>query len=108
MHTNVELAGRFRQVTLYGIWIANKNYKDQLTGMDWKVATAVVGVLNTIVILAQHIHYYIKGIKNVFEGGSLDIKDQYGFDFSPIASKADWQNFLHRFWKDAERFASLI
>lgn len=35
--------------------------------MDWKFATAVVDALNTIVILAQHIHYYIKGIKNVFE-----------------------------------------
>lgn len=106
-HTH-ELARRFREVILNGTWIANTNYKDQLSGLDWQVATTKFRSLNTIAVLAQHIHYYINGVRNVFQGGSLDIKDQYSFDFPPIESSDQWESFLTRFWSDAEEFASLV
>ena len=108
MKTTFEIAKRFREVILNGTWVANTNYKHQLTGLDWKIATAKFQSLNTITLLAQHIHYYINGVKNVFKGGSLDIKDKYSFDFPPMHSQDDWENFLTRFWNDAEEFASLI
>ena len=108
MKNTFEIAKRFREVILNGTWVANTNYKHQLTGLDWKIATAKFQSLNTIAILAQHIHYYINGVKNVFKGGSLDIKDKYSFDFPPMHSQDDWENFLTRFWNDAEEFASLI
>jgi uncharacterized damage-inducible protein DinB len=102
------LANRFREVILNGTWIANTNFKHQLEDMNWEMATTKVGSLNTISILAQHIHYYIKGINNVFKGGSLDIRDKYSFDFAPIQSQAQWEEFLNRFWNDAEEFATLV
>ena len=108
MKNTFEIAKRFREVILNGTWVANTNYKHQLTGLDWKIATAKFQSLNTIALLAQHIHYYINGVKNVFKGGSLDIKDKYSFDFPPMHSQDDWENFLTRFWNDAEEFASLI
>ncbi len=37
MQNNQILANRFREVLLNGTWIANTNFKDQLTNMDWKV-----------------------------------------------------------------------
>jgi uncharacterized damage-inducible protein DinB len=108
MKGTAEIAKRFREVILNGTWIANTNFKHQLTDLNWEMATAKVGDLNTIAILAQHIHYYIRGIKNVFKGGSLDIKDKYSFDFQPIQSQEEWENFLTHFFSDAEEFALLI
>jgi uncharacterized damage-inducible protein DinB len=108
MKSTHEIASRFKEVILNGTWVANTNYKHQLTGLNWEIATAQFSSLNTIAVLAQHIHYYINGIKNVFEGGSLDIKDKYSFDFLPIQSQSDWEHFLTRFWNDAEDFASLV
>ena len=108
MKSTDALASRFREVILNGTWIANTNYKQQLTGLPWQVATAKLEDLNTIALLAQHIHYYIKGVKQVFEGGPLDIKDQYSFDFPPIESQEAWDDFLNLFWNDAEAFALLI
>jgi hypothetical protein len=108
MKQTTALARRFREAILEGTWIANTNYKHQLQHLDWQLATSKVGELNTIAVLAQHIHYYINGVKNVLKGGSLDIKDQYSFNFAPIGSQADWEAFLNRFWTDAEEFASLI
>lgn len=108
MKSTHEIANRFREVILNGTWIANTNYKDQLDNLDWKIATTQFQSLNTIAILAQHIHYYIKGINNVFQGGTLDIKDQFSFDFPSIESQSDWNNFLSIFWTDAELFATLI
>ena len=108
MKSTDALASRFREVILNGTWIANTNYKQQLTGLPWQVATAKLENLNTIALLAQHIHYYIKGVKQVFEGGPLDIKDQYSFDFPPIESQEAWDDFLNLFWNDAEAFALLI
>lgn len=108
MKSTSEIAMRFREVILSGTWIANTNYQHQLTGLSWEVATTKLNSLNTIAVLAQHIHYYINGVKNVFKGGGLEIKDKYSFDFSPIQSQSEWESFLTRFWNDAEEFAVLI
>lgn len=103
-----QLANRLREVILSGTWIANTNYKHQLEHLDWLAATRKVETLNTVAVLAQHIHYYIHGIKQVFLGGTLDISDKYSFDFPPIENQQQWQHFLDRFWKDSEELASLI
>ncbi len=108
MKSTTEIANRFREVILNGTWIANTNFKDQLENLDWKIAVSPIKNLNTIAVLAQHIHYYIKGINQVFKGGTLAIKDKFSFDFSPIHSQEQWNSFLTQFWNDAEEFALLI
>ncbi|CAA9200041.1 hypothetical protein FLA105534_02937 [Flavobacterium bizetiae] len=108
MKKTSEIANRFKETILNGTWIANTNYKDQLENLDWKIATTQVKNLNTISLLAQHIHYYINGINNVFKGGTLDIKDKFSFDFPPINSQQEWQDFLSKFWNTTEEFASFV
>ena len=108
MKSTIEIANHFREVILNGTWIANTNFKDQLENLDWKIAVSPVENLNTIAVLAQHIHYYINGINQVFKGGTLDIKDKFSFDFPPIHSQEQWNAFLNQFWNDAEEFASLV
>ncbi|WP_309640985.1 DUF1572 domain-containing protein [Flavobacterium sp.] len=108
MEKTHQIAKRFREVLLNGTWVANTNFKDQLQNLHWEIATTQLKSLNTIAILAQHIHYYINGINQVFKGGTLDIKDQFSFDFSAITSQSEWETFLSKLWHDAETFASLI
>lgn len=108
MKNSVILANRFREVILNGVWIANTNFKNELTTVDWKLATTKYQNLNTIAVLAQHIHYYVNGIKQVFLNGNLEIRDRFSFDFPEIESQAQWENFLDKFWKDAEEFTDLI
>lgn len=107
MDSALQLAHRFREVILNGTWIANTNFKHQLADLNWKVATAKTGSLNSIAVLAQHIHYYIGGIKKVLQGGPLDISDKFSFDFPPIESQEQWNAFLEKFWTDSEEFALL-
>jgi hypothetical protein len=108
MKSTSEIASRFREIILNGTWVANTNYKDQLANLDWKIAVKPIQDLNTIAVLAQHIHYYINGINIVFKGGTLDIKDKFSFDFLPLQSQKEWEDFLTKFWNDAEEFATLI
>lgn len=108
MTKSEQLASRLREVILNGTWIANTNFKDQIESLDWKIATKKVESLNTISILAQHIHYFIAGIKNVFENGKLEIRDKYSFDFPPIESQTEWEVFQNKFWEDTEKLAKLI
>ena len=108
MQNNQILANRFREVLLNGTWIANTNFKEQLTKMDQKVAIKKLLNLNTIAYLSQHIHYYIAGINIVFLGGILNIKDKFSFDFKPITSQKDWEDFLLKFWNEYEKFAKLV
>ena len=108
MKTVQQLASRFREVILNGTWIANTNFKHQLAELRYEIAIAEIQQLNTIAALAQHVHYYIKGINNVFKGGTLEIKDQFSFDFPPIDSQTHWENFLSQFWNDAEEFALFV
>ncbi len=108
MNQSYQLASRFREVILNGTWIANTNYKDQLQGLDWQLAIKSLHNLNTIALLAQHIHYYIKGVKEVLQGGGLTIKDHFSFNFPAIISREQWDAFLDAFWQDAEEFANLV
>jgi len=108
MSTTSQLAKRFREVLLEGLWIANTNFKDQLKDVTWEQATTKVGSLNTIGMLVFHIDYYIAGLMNVFEGGSLEIKDKYSFDLPPIESKEQWEALLNKLWTDSEKFAVLL
>lgn len=102
------IAQRFREVTLNGTWIANTNFRHQLEGLPLAVANAKLQSFNTIAVLAQHLHYYVQGVKTVLKGGSLTIRDQFSFDFPTIRSQDEWEAFLTLFWADAEEFASLV
>lgn len=108
MTTSEQLANRLREVVLNGTWIANTNFKDQCEHLDWEIATKKIEPLNTISVLAQHVHYYIKGIKIVFTYGNLEIKDHYSFDFPSIESQTEWETFLNKFWNDTEKLAVFI
>ncbi len=108
MKPTVQIANRFREVLLNGHWVANTNFKAQLSGLSWKQATRKVGSLNTIAALTFHVDYYIAGILNVLEGGSLDIRDKYSFDFPPVQSQEDWEKLLNKMWSDAEKFADMV
>jgi len=108
MNTTKQLANRFREVILNGKWIANTNYKQELSDINWKQATTKVETLNTIADLTFHVNYYITGILNVFNGGSLDIRDKYSFDMPPIKSDKEWEELTNTLWKNSELFATQI
>ncbi|WP_312900528.1 DUF1572 domain-containing protein [Chryseobacterium taichungense] len=108
MSTTLQLAKRFREVLLDGLWIANTNFKDQLSAISWEQATTKIGSLNTIAMLTFHIDYYIAGLINVFEGGDLEIRDKYSFDLPPVESQEQWETLVNKLFSDAEKFASLL
>ncbi len=105
MEKPAQLAQRLTEVILNGTWIANTNYKDQLSQVAWEQATIKIASLNSIAALTFHINYYIAGIINVFEGGALEIRDKYSFDLPPINSKEDWDLLMNSLWDNTEKFA---
>jgi len=108
MKQTEQLANRLRELILNGTWIANTNYKHQLENLDWKIATTKYQSLNSVAVLAQHIHYYISGITNVFVNNKLEIRDKFSFDFLPIESQKEWEIFLNQFWNDTITLADFI
>lgn len=98
------IANRLEEVLLNGTWIANTNYKAQIKNINWQQATQQVGTLNTIALLTHHVNYYLGGLLNVFNGGALEIRDQFSFDMPPIQSETDWKNLCHDFLTNAELF----
>ncbi|MGV3460782.1 MAG: DUF1572 domain-containing protein [Flavobacterium sp.] len=103
--TSKQIAGRLREVLLNGTWVAYTNYKKELDEIDYTTANVEVNSLNSIAAIAQHIHYYIAGVLNVFNGGGLDIKDKYSFDFPPVASQEQWEIIRKKFYDDTEAYA---
>lgn len=102
------LALRLQEVILEGTWIANTNFKKELDNTALDDVSIQIKTYNTVAVLAQHIHYYIAGVKQVFLGGELSISDKFSFDFEPMLSDEAWQNFLALFWKDTEELVNLI
>ncbi|GDX46803.1 hypothetical protein LBMAG24_21310 [Bacteroidota bacterium] len=108
MENNRELAKRFSDVILNNSWVANNSYKNQLIDLPLEVVLFKYQSLHSIAALTQHVHYYIAGILNVFNGGNLDIKDIYSFDFPPIHTIEQWHTFLAVFWTDAASFTQKL
>jgi hypothetical protein len=108
MTRNDILANRLREVLLNGKWIANTNFKEQISSIGWKQAAQKVDNLNTIALLTFHINYYLKGLLNVFNGGELEIRDKYSFDLPEIKSESEWNNLVNDFIGNAEKFANKV
>lgn len=108
MTTPSSLAHRIREVLLNGKWIANTNFKDQLETVTFLEANHRIDNLNTIALLTFHINYYLKGLIQVFDGGKLDIKDQYSFDMPAINNDDDWNQLKNEFLQNAELFAQKL
>ena len=101
--TNFE-ANRLREVLLNGTFIANTNFKDQITKVSWQDSIKKFYNLNTIAVLTFHINYYLAGLIGAFRTGKLEIRDIYSFDMLPIKSEADWMNLVETFLTNAEEF----
>lgn len=108
MESSKQLAQRFRELFLNGKWIANTNYQELLSDVIWHQATQKISSLNTIAILTFHINYYVEGVLQVFEEGTLDIKDKYSFDAPKITSEDDWNTLKKNLLKNTEAFATHI
>jgi len=107
MKLSTEIANHFREVQLNGNWVST-NLKTQLSDVSWEMATTKIGSLNTIADLTFHINYYVAGIVQVLEGGTLDIRDKFSFDLPPIESQEDWEKLLNKTFNDAENFAKHV
>ncbi len=103
-----QIAKQFREVTLDGKWIALTNIKEQISDLNWEEATKSVYGLNSIALLCFHINYYIAGVNQVLEGGSLDIRDKFSFDMPPITSQEEWEQLRQKFYADADHFGTLV
>jgi hypothetical protein len=108
MENSIQLANRIREVFLNGTWVANTNYKDQLSGVSWQQATIKIGTLNTIAALTYHVSYYLQGVLDVFEQGSLEIRDKFSFYCPEITSDIEWENLNSLLWSNSKKLANEI
>lgn len=102
------LASSLREVLLDGKWVTGTNIKAEIENLDWKTATRKIDSLNSIADLTFHMDYYLAGVLQVFEGGELEIRDKYSFDYKPVESQEEWEQLVQKFCSDSEKFASAV
>lgn len=105
---NTFIANRLREVFLHGKWIANTNFKEQITNISFEIATAKYANLNSIYLLTYHIHYYLQGVQHYFDTGLLNISDKYSFDAPIISSEVEWNKMVNSFIMSAEKLANTV
>ena len=108
MKATTSLTNRLKEVLTEGKWVTGTNFKAQIIDMDWQDAVTSIDGLNSVAQLTFHIHYYIAGVSQVFEGGPLEIRDKYSFDTPPIECEKDWLDLVHKFCLDSENFIKLV
>ena len=55
MNQSQQLASRFNEALLNGTWVTNTNFKDLLSDVSFKEATASYKSLNSMALLTYHI-----------------------------------------------------
>jgi hypothetical protein len=108
MNLSQYLSQGIQDIFLDGTWIANTNYKAQISHTNFELMQRQIGTLNSIAVLTQHVHYYLKGILEVVKGGPLSIKDVFSFDFPDITSQAQWDVIIETFLQDAQELSEEI
>jgi len=108
MNQNQLIAQRIREVFLNGQWIANTNYKDQISLLSLEQANRKYSELNSVAQLVFHINYYLEGVLEVFEKGELNIRDKYSFDMPEITNVFQWQNRVNNLLNNAEKLSHTI
>jgi uncharacterized damage-inducible protein DinB len=108
MQRNITLSQRLREVFLDGKWIANTNYQEQIFDLPWYQANYKIHDLNSVALLTFHINYYLKGLLHLFDGGKLEIRDQYSFDMQNITNEKEWNELKLKFLTNAEAFCNKV
>ncbi len=102
------LVNRLKEVLTEGKWITGTNFKEQIVDVHWEDAILNMHGLNSIADLTFHVNYYIAGLIIVLEGGPLEIRDKYSFDYPAIQSEEEWLNMINKFCVDAEKYIALV
>ena len=108
METVSTLTNRLKEVLIDGQWVSGTNFKKEIENMSWQNAITPVANLNSVAAIVWHIEYYLNGVTNVLEGGTLDIKDKFSFDTPDFKSQTDWENLKVSFFKTCNTYISLI
>lgn len=102
-----QLATHFRQAYFGGNWTA-VHLQKLLVDVDYQTATKKFETLNSITALTYHIHYYVRALIKVLEGGPLDAHDKFSYDHPPINTEQEWQSMLQTIWEEGKHFAKLV
>lgn len=109
MKLNEQISKQLKDLFISGQLVGtNLNLKAQLDDVNFEMALTKYESLNTIALLAFHINYYLEGVINVFEGGTLDIKDKYSYEMPPINTSAEWDTLRSNIYNNAENFVDLV
>ena len=92
MESPMQLAKRMRELVLDGKWIANTNYKEQISDLSLKEAMIRKGDSNSIAALCFHVNYYFTGFLEFFKYGTFTIKDRFSFDMPELSEESDWED----------------
>lgn len=102
------LAQQLRQVFFGGNWTA-ADLQAVLKDVSQAQATAQVPFTqNTILVLTFHIHYYLREVAKVLNGGALEAHDKFSFEAPELAQEGDWDAFREMVLQQAEEFAQLV
>src|SRR5690606_17458204 len=101
------IASDFREMYFDGNWTCT-NLRDMVKDIPWQQAATSVHNLNSILALVYHIHYYVRVVTRVLQGGPLSGSDKKSYNHPSITSQQEWEEFLATVWKEGEEFAQLI
>ncbi|MEM9940481.1 MAG: hypothetical protein AAF939_02750, partial [Planctomycetota bacterium] len=103
------LAYRIREVFHSGKWIANTNYQLLLAETTWEQAVfQLEGYSNSIAKLTYHLNYYLSGLNQAFETGTLTIQDKHSFDMPEVSNEDQWKALTKEILHSAEIFAQSV
>ncbi len=102
-----EISKRIEQV-YFGGNCTLSNLNEQLSNVNFELATKKVGTLNTILALTFHIHYYTKAQLQVLKGGPLEAHDSESFFHPELNYENEWKAFKAQLFDEAREFISMI
>ena len=101
------LATHLRGIHTGGNW-TERDVKQQLEGLDWRVAVREVPGSNSIATLAHHLKYFVGVQLQVLRGGPLEGHDRLSWETPAITSQQDWDGLIAEWLDQAAELANRV
>lgn len=108
MNTSQHLAKQFRDLYFGPNWVSGASLKENLADISLEEALISIHGLNSIAALTYHVHYYVRIVSKVLEGGPLEGSDKLSFNLPKISTESEWTHMQEKHWEEGEAFAKLL
>ena len=101
------LGHHFRQA-YFGGSFSERHLAGELRDLSLAQARRSVNGGNSVLAIVYHLHFYVRGVASVLQGGPLDMRDGASWETPAVETEEEWRGFVAEVLAEGEVLAKAL